>query len=378
MKPRRRQSLSKSSLSMIRRKGRTIAKAVRVIAVSGVVALIGADAGPRAAFSARAHADPVSSREPMVEVAYLYKFAKLTAWPTTSFADPRAPVRLCILGEDPFGPALKSIEGKTVGQRKLLIQRLAADEGVDRCHVLFVSASEDHRFARILGSVKDAPVLTISDIPGFAQAGGIINIETVDDRIRFQINAGAAERAGLTLSSELLTQAAVRQGAQDEAAGFREYVIKAAFLYNFAKFTTWPRAALSDPGAPLNVCVLGEDPFGLALESIEGKMVKERKLLTRHLAGAKGVDRCHLLFISASETERLDWILKSLNHAPVLTISDMPGFAQAGGVIGLKTIEDKIRFEINMAAAERAGLRLSSKLLSLAEIVGDGPRAETN
>ncbi|MFQ6017517.1 MAG: YfiR family protein [Kiloniellaceae bacterium] len=149
----------------------------------------------------------------------------------------------------------------------------------------------------------------------------------------------------------------------------REYLIKAAFLYNFAKFTEWPASAFADRGAPLHLCVLGEDPFGAALESIEGREIRGRAVAVLRIASLRVAANCHLLFISDSEEARLRKILESLRDRPVLTVADMPNFARAGGIISLKTLEEKIRFEINNGTAKRAGLKLSSKLLNLAEIM---------
>jgi hypothetical protein len=149
----------------------------------------------------------------------------------------------------------------------------------------------------------------------------------------------------------------------------REYLIKAAFLYNFAKFTEWPAGSFPDSAAPLDVCVFGEDPFGGALESIAGKTIRGRRVAVHKVASIEAGATCHLLFISTSEATRLTGILESLRGRPVLTIAEMPGFARSGGIINLKTNpDDRIRFEINIGIAKRVGLRLSSKLLNLAEI----------
>jgi len=149
----------------------------------------------------------------------------------------------------------------------------------------------------------------------------------------------------------------------------REYRIKAAFIYNFAKFTEWPANSFADRGAPLRICVYGEDPFGAALEGIAGKTVQGRRVEIARLDELSSGDACHLLFISESEAPNLAGILAELQRQPILTVADMPGFADAGGIINLKiNEEEKIRFEINVAKARLAGLRLSAKLLSLAEI----------
>ncbi|MCH6587225.1 MAG: YfiR family protein, partial [Proteobacteria bacterium] len=149
----------------------------------------------------------------------------------------------------------------------------------------------------------------------------------------------------------------------------REYLIKAAFLYNFAKFTEWPAGSFPDSAAPLDVCVFGEDPFGGALESIAGKTIRGRRVAVHRVASIEAAAACHLLFISDSEATRLAGILDSLRGRPVLTIAEMPGFSRSGGIINLTTNpDDRIRFEINVGIARRVGLRLSSKLLNLAEI----------
>lgn len=149
----------------------------------------------------------------------------------------------------------------------------------------------------------------------------------------------------------------------------REYLIKAAFLYNFAKFTEWPEGTFAEDTDTLNICVLGEDPFGGALQSIENKPVRGRPVAVRRVSDVQGGLACHLLFISESEEPRLPAILRALGNRPILTIADIPDFARAGGIIRLKTnLQDQVRFEINLGIAKRAGLRLSSRLLGLAEI----------
>ncbi len=149
----------------------------------------------------------------------------------------------------------------------------------------------------------------------------------------------------------------------------REYRIKAAFIYNFAKFTRWPAGSFSDGEASLDFCIYGEDPFGGAFDSIAGKTIRGRRVAVRRIPAIEASAGCHLLFISASEAERLTGILAAVGDRPVLTVADMPDFARAGGIINLKTNEeDRLRFEINAGTARRVGLKLSSKLLSLAEI----------
>ncbi len=160
-----------------------------------------------------------------------------------------------------------------------------------------------------------------------------------------------------------------RAGAQEPTG---EYRIKAAFIYNFARFTRWPAGSFSDREAPLDICVYGEDPFGGALDAVAGDTIRGHKVAVRRIAAIESSDGCHLLFISDSEAERLTGILAALTDRPVLTIGDMPDFTRAGGIINLKTSEEgKLRFEINTGIAKQSGLKFSSKLLSLAEITGD-------
>ena len=156
----------------------------------------------------------------------------------------------------------------------------------------------------------------------------------------------------------------------------REYLIKVAFLYKFAKFVDWPEKAFPDDRAPLTICILGKEPFGAALETIKDKKVRGRKLVIQRLARLEDMKQCHVLFISASEEKRLPELLSAIKGTAILTVSDMKGFARRGGIINLVTVEKKIRFEINLDAAHLAGLKISSKFLKLAKIVGEEGRKE--
>jgi YfiR/HmsC-like len=154
-----------------------------------------------------------------------------------------------------------------------------------------------------------------------------------------------------------------------------EYQIKAAFLYNFAKFVEWPPAVSPGANDPMEICVVGEDPFGNTLnQSIEGKTVSGHKLMIRRLKPAQDMKGCQVAFISSSEKSHLPSVLESLKGGGVLTVGETEGFAALGGVINFTMENDKVRFEINLDAAGRAGLKISSKLLLLARIVKEqGP-----
>lgn len=145
-----------------------------------------------------------------------------------------------------------------------------------------------------------------------------------------------------------------------------EYALKAAFIYNFANFTEWP----VKPTETLNLCILGSDPFNSALNNIEGKLVGNAKLVIKHLASNGSALRdCQMVFISASEKGRIPDILDIARASGILTIADLQGAAQQGVMIGLMVEKNKITFEINLEAARRAKLNISSKLLRLAKSV---------
>lgn len=160
--------------------------------------------------------------------------------------------------------------------------------------------------------------------------------------------------------------------AHGESSAPPEYLVKAAFLYNFAKFVDWPDEAFGDALGPLNLCILGRDPFGPFIQSIEGKTSQGRQLVVRRTDRVEDIGNCHILFVSESEKKRLAAILQTTRDRHVLTVADMEGFARRGGIVTLVKVEDRIRFEINIDAAERAGLRISAKLLNLAKIIRDG------
>jgi len=150
---------------------------------------------------------------------------------------------------------------------------------------------------------------------------------------------------------------------------FGEYKVKAAYLYNFAKFVEWPAEVFADPSLPLNVCVYGKDPFGNALDAINDKTAKGRKLVVKRYSRTKDLQKCQITFISPAEKENLTTILENIKGKPILTVSDMEAFADRGGIIFLYKYKNKIRMEINIDAAEESALKMSSKLLKLAQVI---------
>ena len=155
-------------------------------------------------------------------------------------------------------------------------------------------------------------------------------------------------------------------GAQSQPLS--EYQVKAAFLYNFAKFVEWPADAFKDPRAPVMLGIVGEDPFGETLDAmVSGKTVNGRGVVVRRFQHGEDLRGCHILFISSSERKRRARILESVKGSAVLTVGEMDQFVQSGGAIGLLLEENKVRFEINVGAAARARLKISAKLLALAQ-----------
>ena len=161
--------------------------------------------------------------------------------------------------------------------------------------------------------------------------------------------------------------------ARAQAGQAREYKIKAAFMYNFFKFIDWPETPLSDTPDTITICILGKDPFGDIFAPIEGKSVKNKKLVIKRVSSPGEIGSCHILFICPSEQERLGAILAATCGNSILTVSDIKDFARQGGMVGFTSEENTVRFAINLKAAERAGLKISSKLLEMATVIADAP-----
>jgi YfiR/HmsC-like len=153
----------------------------------------------------------------------------------------------------------------------------------------------------------------------------------------------------------------------------REYQVKAIFLYNFAQFVTWPAATFADTHTPITIGILGGDPFGDFLEDVvRGEVIDGRSLTIKRFKGVEAEIDCHVLFVSKSETARLVQILAAVGGKSILTVGETEAFARQGGIINFITVDNKVRYEINLDAAKRANLDISSKLLRLAKIVGSG------
>jgi YfiR/HmsC-like len=162
--------------------------------------------------------------------------------------------------------------------------------------------------------------------------------------------------------------------AQTKSAN--EYQVKAAFLYNFVKFVDWPSSAFTSPNQPLAICVYGRDPFGTTLEdALLGKTIGERRIALVRATQFQELVGCHVVFVSASEDEPTADLAARLRGRPVLLVGESYGFAASGGIIQFTIKANRVHFVINPDAADRAGLKISSKLLALAKIARDSNRS---
>jgi hypothetical protein len=148
-----------------------------------------------------------------------------------------------------------------------------------------------------------------------------------------------------------------------------EYQVKAAFLYNFARFVEWPEA-IEDASKPFVICVLGKDPFGRTLDDIvSGKKIQARPFAVRRFSDPAQARGCSILFVSSSERKNVISVLGSLNEPGILTVGESDTETSDGVIVRFTMADGKVRFEINSAAASRAMLHISAKLLSLAQAV---------
>jgi hypothetical protein len=190
---------------------------------------------------------------------------------------------------------------------------------------------------------------------------------------------------GLKTLVFVLFAASAAVSGQPAPAQSREYIIKAAFLYNLAKFVDWPENKATDNNDVITIGIVGKDPFGNAIDPIEGKQVKGRKLLFKKIQGPSQLPnksdddkaklreyieqwrKCQIVFICSSEKRDFQEIIKSFTDYHVLTVGEMDKFIESGGILNLIPNEQKVVFEVNLVAARRAKLRISSEVLRLAK-----------
>lgn len=160
--------------------------------------------------------------------------------------------------------------------------------------------------------------------------------------------------------------------AQQQKAS--EYEVKATYLYNFGRFVQWSTGAVAKSDS-FPICVIGQDPFGAALDTIlSGESIEGKAVVAKRVSKPQDALSCRVLYVSMSEDSRLKEVLAGLDKAGVLTVSDIPQFSQRGGMIQFVLVGNKIRFEVNLTSAQDAGLTLSSDLLKVAVAVRKSPQ----
>jgi len=150
-----------------------------------------------------------------------------------------------------------------------------------------------------------------------------------------------------------------------------EYQVKAAFVFQISRFIEWPADAFANSDAPLVICVFGANPFGSALQELTaGELVYTHPLVVRSVDRVEDLDACHIVFVSSDRDDPGRRALQYLAGKRVLTVSDSSGFAERGGVIGLVTVNGKVRLQVNRGSADAAQLKISAKLLRVADVMG--------
>jgi hypothetical protein len=172
----------------------------------------------------------------------------------------------------------------------------------------------------------------------------------------------------------LVIVACIAAGNAPSAEAPSEYQIKAAFLYNFAKFVEWPPDPRTNARDPILLCIAGNDPFGKTLDqTILGKTANGHPFAIQRIKREEDASGCQILFTSSSDPTYIRSLLAILKGSSVLTVGETEGFPRLGGIVNFTLEEGKVRFEINVDAAERERLKISSKLLSVAKVVRDQP-----
>jgi len=181
--------------------------------------------------------------------------------------------------------------------------------------------------------------------------------------MRFKISISV-----LLIAVSLLTGRATLSPADPPVAP--EYQVKAAFLHKFVKFVEWPQKALPDTADTITIGTVGSGDIDDALMTlVQGKRAKERTIDIKRFREPRDISFCHVLFIGRSQEHRTRQILDMLKDTNTLTVGETQNFMRRGGIINFIIVENRVRFEINLIAAERAGITISAKLLQLAKNV---------
>jgi hypothetical protein len=172
------------------------------------------------------------------------------------------------------------------------------------------------------------------------------------------LRSGQAAATALLMLAQL---SGMQSGAQSHKPS--QYEVEAVYLYDFGKFVRWPEEANA---SPLQICVAGQDPYGDALrKTIAGENINGRELSVRHVSRTEEAG-CSILFIDTSESAHLAPLLAGVSGKPVLTVSEIPNFLERGGMIQFEVVSNRVRFSVNLTAANRSHLSVSSELLKVA------------
>jgi len=178
----------------------------------------------------------------------------------------------------------------------------------------------------------------------------------------FRRRAAASVIVVATLVASLLVSPKAIAQSEDQ--------IMAAFLFNFARYVEWPQDAFDRSDMPVNICMLSTKEFGdVVSKTVSGKTVADRAVVVRWTADLPETAGCHILFIGREFGKSHSEAVAELGGMSVFTVADQEGFAKAGGIANFFRAENRIRFEINPRAAQKAGLKISSRLLRLAKVV---------
>jgi hypothetical protein len=191
---------------------------------------------------------------------------------------------------------------------------------------------------------------------------------------RIQKQVGKTNKIFLLILLYTWTFITLNASAESDDLISGEFKIKAAYLYNFLKFTDWTDEVFPDTSGIIRITILGEDPFGDAFDRLEGRTIKGKVLQITRISSIQDFDICHLLYICNSEMERLKEVIDLLKDSGVLTVGESEEFTQHGGIIGFFVEEDAVHFIINLTTAERSGIKFSSQLLQIARVVRDSQK----
>lgn len=186
--------------------------------------------------------------------------------------------------------------------------------------------------------------------------------------IGLSISAGLCHIVAVTLCFLSLYTGSPNTHAQAQEPS-AEYQLKAAFLYNFAKFVEWPVETFPTPSAPFTICAVGNDPFGSSLDAIAGKTVRDRALVIKRIRSGGAAAGCQILYVSPSEVPQASDLLRSLHKAPVLTVCDIDACAETGLMLNLRMADNRVQLDMNLEVVQQTPLKVSSQLIKLTRIV---------